>query len=111
MTPADHRAKCIEASAEAIYDDECGPGAWKELIASAIAQNLTRPTHFEKKYLMRGTAVLDSLHGIARVVPVKPTEEMNLAAMARDTDDFSLRLAIDAANARGDITKPPEGKQ
>jgi hypothetical protein len=59
--------------------------------------------------------ILDSLDGVARVVPIEATEEM-LAAARREVDDLCERGPGEyadlycAMSAAGDLTNPPENK-
>ena len=80
MTRNEHRAKCIEAINAAIADY----GKWP------------RPRQF------LAPRILDSLHGIARVISVDPSEEI--------TRNHQLIDLWHAMSAAGDLTNPPQEK-
>lgn len=80
MTRDEHREKCIEALDAALE---------KWLSGKLTAE-----------------FILDSLHGIARVVPTEATNEMIDAGEGWMTWPELCR----AMSAAGDLTNPPEGK-
>jgi hypothetical protein len=93
MTPADHRAQCIEAMA-AKYRLEF------ERIWSG-----SRPAYAEAILLM--TAAFDALNGIARVNPVEATQEMIEIGYAAYEHHGDLDSAFADMAEHGDLTRPP----
>jgi hypothetical protein len=92
MTRDEHREECFEemkaAAARQVGDlGVLGDVWWTEIL----------------------TAAFDSLHGIARVVPVEATEEM--LEERRDVyTEYDARGIWRDMSAVGDLTNPPEGK-
>jgi hypothetical protein len=83
MTRDEHREKCIE------------------VMASAYRR-------FDKR-LPAMQRAFDSLHGIARVVPIEATEEMRILGHDGYGVD-GMKGAWNEMSAAGDLTNPPEGK-
>jgi hypothetical protein len=117
MTRDEYRAKCIEA-----------------MKAAYVVFELT-PEHasdeFFDLFTASFTAIFDSLHGIAHVVPIEATEEMSRSGgdalmdsqtidrqgldprfrySARDFRRIDACAVLRAMSAAGDLTNPPEGK-
>jgi hypothetical protein len=84
MTRDEYRARCIEAIA---YGQK-----WEEVVEKDV-------------YRCHAAKILDSLHGIARVVPIEATEEMSISGI-----DAAPGQTWRAMSAAGDLTNPPEQK-
>jgi hypothetical protein len=88
MTRYEQRAKCIEAIKRA-YIAAYGLGGVDAAFAAAF----------------------DSLHGIARVVPIEATEDMQHSGSIMIDGTWSeARMCYEEMTAIGVITNPPEGK-
>jgi hypothetical protein len=89
MTPAEYRAQCIEAQTDAFIE------AWYGY----------KVGHWHRKDVKQAiTAAFDALHGIARVVPPKATNEMYEAVFDEELGALDQFEAIAAA---ADLTRPP----
>jgi hypothetical protein len=89
MIHAKHRAACIEAQTDAFIQQWFGCKIGGRLRA-------------EVKQAM--TAAFDSLHGIARVLPLEPTGEILMDLWAIPTE--RCREAYRRATAAADLTRP-----
>jgi len=107
MTSDEYRAKCIEAEAIAAFE-RYNDSPW--ICASEDEK---------KHWIWTMTAAFDSIHGIARVVPIEATEEMVKAgssALVRwesSNDPYSancVTAVYKAMSAAGRLTSPPEKK-
>jgi hypothetical protein len=105
MTSDEHRAACIEAMCKARYESDCVFAHWEE-----------ESEDFKENYRRKETFALDSLHDIARVVPVEATEEMHVAAKNTREADKTRGLPTPwgkvwrVMSAAGDLTNPQERK-
>jgi hypothetical protein len=90
MTRDEHRAKYIEAIADELEPD------WRRLQKIDWAHGIV--------VLRKAARIFDSLHGIARVVPVEATQEMEL----KTSMDISGRRNFDIMSAAGDLTNDPD---
>jgi hypothetical protein len=131
MTPAEHRAQCVEAMAIAMaladrygihaFDNSHGQVplrirlAWTELPDNGHkyydAEGGECYSKGKNDWREEATIVLDSLHGIARVDPIEATEEM--IAAGSDAEGYSegdIHGIWKAMAAAGDLTNPPETK-
>jgi hypothetical protein len=93
MTRDDHRAKCIEAMMFALINAHDHNSDWFRMAATAF----------------------DSLHGIARVVPVEANNEMihtGVGAIVGSPESAWINAIScwNAMSAAGNLTNQPEGK-
>ncbi len=91
MTLDEHRAKCIEAMCRV------------RVKQSDPSLNMIWQDFFEEMM-----TIFDSLHGIARVVPVEATDEMIEELCSTGLYDDEANQLWRAASRVGDLTNPPE---